>query len=111
MDQSSKDELITASVLGGLSQAVAHWFPWNRAIGKELQPPWTYIIGLTQILGIYATWATRRRRITGRDAVTGLLAITAGSGLSVVLGYIVDWCFGKRLEEQVRQWGQTKRSP
>ena len=108
MDQTARDELVAASALGCLSQAVAHWFPWNRALGRELQPPYTYIIGVGQIIGLFSGWVGRRRRLTGRDAAIGLLAITSASGISVMLGYTLDWVFGKSFEDRIR-WAQIKR--
>jgi hypothetical protein len=104
MDQ-EHEELAVASALAGLSEAVLHWFPWHRAVGHELQPPWTYVLGMLPLGSAFTGWALRRKRLTAVDAVGGLWCVTVASGVAVVLAYVVDALFGRVQEESMRRRG------
>jgi hypothetical protein len=108
MDQ-EHEELLVASALAGLSEAVLHWFPWHRAVGRELQPPWTYMVGMLPIGAAFSAWTMRRRRLTAVDAVGGLWCIAVVSGAAVVLAYVVDALFGRVQEESIRRRGYGLR--
>ena len=88
-------ELIVASGFVAATQAIAHWFPWNRALGDELGPPYSYIVGTVQILIAFIAWAFRQQSITSEDAVCGLCAIAGASGASVCGCYAIDWIINR----------------
>ena len=100
MDQEAKRELVQISVVGAMTQAIAHWFPWHR-LGHEMRPPLTYVIGVGQIVGWFSVWAFRRKH---KDDVTALGAIVASSGLSVIAAYAIDYALG--LYQARELWGE-----
>ena len=71
-----KSELVGIGCVGGLVQSVAHWFPWPRLIGQELQPPYTYMVGMSIIIGSFTAWSRRRKTLSWIEATCGLVAIT-----------------------------------
>lgn len=94
METEARRELAVVSGYSALLQSVAHWFPWNRAVGSELQPPYSYVVGTGIITVAFTSWALRRERLTGKQATVGLLAITVASGAAVILGYVIDSVLG-----------------
>lgn len=102
MDKQARGEMLIVAVIGGLEQAVAHWFPWNRALGHEMEPPFTYMVGMAPIIGLYSVWAARRRQLSGADAAIGICTITAASGLSVLAAYALDRLLGHSLAGRLR---------
>lgn len=102
MDKATRDELIVIAGIGALEQAAAHWFPWNRALGREMQPPITYVAGLAPILGLFSFWSLRRRQMSGADAALGIGAITVASGAAVIVAYAIDRMLGHSLAARLR---------
>jgi len=94
VEKQAQSELIVASSLCGLTQAVAHWFPWNKLTGKELEPPFNYIVGMSQILITFTCWANRQKHLSANDAIQGITAITGASGIAVIGGYVIDALLG-----------------
>jgi hypothetical protein len=88
-------DLFIASAGSALVQLVSHWFPWNKLTGRELQAPYTYVVGVIPIVGAFTGWAAHRRQLAGIEAARGLVTITAASGLAVVGAYIIDAILGR----------------
>jgi len=106
MERTDREELALAATIGGLIQTVQHWFPWHRFVGHELQPPMTYILGMLPIVGGFAVWAHRRRKLRGVDAITGLATVTVVNGFCVIAGYVIDWLGGLiRAQDYRRRYG------
>lgn len=103
----SRCELKIASTLVGFAQAVAHWFPWPRLLGRELRPPENYIVGTGLIVTAFGGWALRRERISGKSAFLGLCAVVVASGLPVIAGYWIDRRLARRQEKEL--WGEWQR--
>lgn len=93
---------------GGLAvlEALLHWLPWNRANGDELQPPWTYVVGITPVVGFVSAWAMRRRQLRGVGFVVGLLVHVLAAGGAVIGGYVLDAWWGERNALRLRLWGR-----
>lgn len=101
MDRRDSETLAGVAVVAGLIEACMHWFPWNRVIGREMQPPWTYMAGLCPILALFTGWTSMRRGLRVRDAVLGLHVIVASSGLAVAVGYAIDQIAGHAMRARI----------
>jgi hypothetical protein len=105
------ETLIAACIAVAAIEATLHWFPWEKTPVSaretgELEPPWTYIVGLAPILLAYAAWICQtkpHRLIPAQMAVTGIMAISVSAGAAVICANAVDWAgaryWRKRLGE------------
>ncbi|RPJ25070.1 MAG: hypothetical protein EHM35_15835 [Planctomycetaceae bacterium] len=82
-------ELWLGCALTAAVEAVLHWAPWPRWLGKEMQKPATYVVGMVPILVIFSAWMLVRKP-SARHAIFGLHAITASAGAAVIGGYELD---------------------
>lgn len=90
MDRSDLVDLGRSAAGCAVVEALLHWFPWNRALGDELRPPLTYVIGLIPILGFSCMWADRRRRLGWLGYAAGLMLHILVAGLAVMGAYWLD---------------------
>jgi len=72
-----------------------HWAPWPIWIGADLKPPWTYVIGVGDMVGHYTIWLLWVMPTTDL-AVFGILLIVGAVGLGVMQTYRLDELGAKR---------------
>lgn len=82
--------LIYPAVIGFLLEALLHFIPWNRLLGRELTPPWTYIGGLAPLIILTSIWLWTARPSTNLASIGGLWAIVGAGGLGCLIGYVLD---------------------
>jgi hypothetical protein len=76
-----------------LTEAFLHCFSWNRLLGHELEPPWTYVVGLIPLLTAFSLWAFA---FIGWAPVVGIWLICGAGGLPVVALYAFDGYLAKK---------------
>ncbi len=106
------DKLIAAMVVSALLQFALHTFKWEKALGKKLEAPYTYITGTVAIAAVYTVWAFWFQVSSAAWAVGGLWLIIASGGGAVLIAYLVDRWLG--LEQASRNGtisgGERERS-
>ena len=85
--------LAAYATLAFLAEALLHCFPWNRLFGHELEPPWTYVVGLAPLLTAFSLWVYA---FDGWVPVVGIWLICGAGGLAVVILYAFDRYVAKR---------------
>jgi hypothetical protein len=92
------DKLIAAMIVSALLQFALHTFKWEKALGKKLEAPYTYITGTIAIAAVYTVWAFWYQVSSAAWAVGGLWLIIASGGGAVLIAYIVDRWLGLETE-------------
>ena len=88
--------LVYPSLIALLTEATLHFVPWNRLLGRELRPPWTYIVGLAPLAALDTAWLWTVQ--PGANlAIIGLWAIVGAGGLGCLAGYALDSAAAARL--------------
>jgi len=98
--------LFGAAVIGGLLMGFLHYLI-PKVLGRDLAPPWTYIIGVG--LGIalpFAGWCLLYGALIDAAIPAGMVivafgSVTGGAGLVTLICYDAD--NRARLREQARQ--------
>lgn len=88
--------LIYPTAVAFLVEALLHFMPWNRLLGRELEPPWTYAVGVSPLAILLTIWLWTERP-DPVWAIWGYWAITGAGGLGCLLGYALDSTAAARL--------------
>ena len=99
-------ELIPPGLIAALIIAALHWAPWNKILGRELQPPWTYVVGLLPLMLTFTGWALIEKP-THTHAVVGLWAIVGAGGIADGAAYLVDDLAGARIARKLVLSGRS----
>jgi len=105
MERDSVCDLMRSAGNCAVFEMLLHWMPWNRALGDELQPPITYVIGMLPIVVYSLDWAGRRRRLGWIEYMAGLLFHLVLAGLAVTGSYALDAYWADRNERMARGGG------
>jgi len=81
--------LAAMSAIGFFSIIGLHYIPWGKLFGKELCPPWTYVVGVTVIGATFSLWALWAQPEWGWSVV-GFWSITAATGMGDIVCYGLD---------------------
>ena len=96
--------LAIIAVATGGTIAALHWFPWNRWIGHELKPPWSYVVGTSVLLAAFVAWILWDGSILAHQpwmAAVALGTISAAGGITDIIAYRIDRKTGDRLYSRV----------
>lgn len=75
------------AIVAALGELVAHWFRWERLVGRKLHPVANYVIGVLLFSGPYVGWLIVRRDWLHLSVyATAVIA----AGLAVMVGYAID---------------------
>ncbi|KAA3644530.1 MAG: hypothetical protein DWQ07_14010 [Chloroflexi bacterium] len=97
---------LIAAVICGLAELVLHYLPWRLMLnGRDLQPPWSYVLGVLAMLGPYSALLIFWLILPPPEpvlawALAGLLAVVLSSGLAVIAAYLVDAVLRWRAESR-----------
>jgi hypothetical protein len=89
------------SAIGFFSIIGLHYIPWEKLLGKELQPPTTYICGVAVIGATFSVWCAWARP-SWAWAIAGFWIVTAATGAGDVIAYLLDELGGGRMERRTR---------
>lgn len=82
--------LILTAALGGVGIMALHWAPWALWFGiKQINPPWTYVIGVGVIFGLTALWMAATQPAYPMSLI-GMSAIIGTTGGGNLLSYLLD---------------------
>ena len=76
-----------------------HWMPWPIWLGHDLNPPWTYIIGVGDMLLHYFAWMVWTMP-SADFAILGIVSIVASVGFGVLQAYRLDELGARRRTEK-----------
>lgn len=68
----------------------AHWFPWRKAIKRDLHRLEAYTIGTSMIVGTAAAAMSSDGSPSGREHAKLLLTATMSAGFATVLAWWID---------------------
>jgi len=80
--------IVLISLISGLPQALAHYFPWKQWFDVTLEKPYTYVVGVTCMLApvsaLYGYWSAFPP--PGEPFIWAIAALLADMGVS---GFVV----------------------